>query len=159
MLGRRPIRRFIKWAGLLLTGLLTIIWVGSLWFYASYRFEHTRWIVVAGRFQIESDLTLFGGPGEWHRWQFDYLKMNSLPRTMYWRFDYSPADGFGSIPRIWIPLWSFVLLAGVPTGVLFTRDALARRRLSMQGKCPSCKFDLTGLPANALCPECGKKSP
>ncbi len=123
-----------------------------------YRGERWHTAIGAGRIQFGWDEPYVGGPGKWIRWRFVYTKMNGNPRTLYWKFSYGPEAGIGATPLLFIPLWFPALFAAIPTGLLFTRDALARRRLFMQGRCPSCSFDLAGLPHNSPCPECGKKS-
>ncbi len=52
-----------------------------------------------------------------------------------------------------IPFWIPLLLAGLPTTLLWWRD----RRRVQPGHCP-CGYDLTGN-VSGICPECGLKTP
>jgi hypothetical protein len=52
------------------------------------------------------------------------------------------------------PLPLLLTLAGVPVLVSGVR---ARRRAKV-GACPACGYDRRGIPAAAVCPECGKKT-
>lgn len=70
-------------------------------------------------------------------------------------FEYS--DNFKGVPfvSIGVPGWFLALLVAAPTAIVWRRDWLAHK-LSLQGKCPHCTFDLIGLHVDANCPECGK---
>ena len=52
-----------------------------------------------------------------------------------------------------IPAWIAVMLAGVPTAVLWQFD---RRKTIPPGHCRSCHYNLTGN-VSGRCPECGEK--
>lgn len=54
---------------------------------------------------------------------------------------------------IFVPMWCPLLLVAAPT-VLAWRSTW-RRRLRI-GRCQGCGYDLTALPAAAVCPECGR---
>jgi hypothetical protein len=72
---------------------------------------------------------------------------NPGPRVLWW-FG-SESDGMGS----WVacaPIWAALLPLTAGTGLVFWR---ARRRLPSH--CPNCRYDRSGLPAGAVCPECG----
>ena len=64
--------------------------------------------------------------------------------------------GFNGIARwnrddIWIILSSLITII---TAVLLART-LRTRKFSKMHECPSCGYDLQGLPENTKCPECG----
>jgi len=52
-----------------------------------------------------------------------------------------------------VPLWIPLTLCGVPSAIAWR--AHLRRRRRGPASCPSCGYDLRGLPASAPCPECG----
>ena len=52
-------------------------------------------------------------------------------------------------------LWPIPLLLWTPAALLLRSGYRARRR-AMTGRCSKCGYDLTGLGADAPCPECGK---
>jgi hypothetical protein len=85
-------------------------------------------------------------PWEWHRG----------PRIppMEW---FGPM--YGSTPSgrtyIWIPLWTPWLLAAAGSALLWFRD----RPPQPLDKCPRCRYDRRGLPADSPCPECGTAAP
>jgi rubrerythrin len=51
-------------------------------------------------------------------------------------------------------LWPLVLAALALTLYAWHLDTLARRRARLNF-CPKCNYDRTGLPKDAVCPECG----
>lgn len=53
-----------------------------------------------------------------------------------------------------IPYWIFALPLLITTWLARTLDARAAR-LAQPGRCPACRYDRSGLPPEALCPECG----
>ena len=54
-----------------------------------------------------------------------------------------------------VPLWLPALLIAAPSAWLWWRDR-QRWGLGPAGRCAACGYDLTGLPAGAACPECGR---
>ncbi len=89
----------------------------------------------------------------------------------------APSSGYISKPR-WVPVvdgnWERHLLPGVPVfpqfviGAAFNSGFIAlafhcvgtirRRSRTRTGHCPTCGYDLVGLPAGTTCPECGAAS-
>jgi hypothetical protein len=57
------------------------------------------------------------------------------------------------IALVWLPVWLFILLTGVPTAWLFRRD-WKRGRIERAHLCPKCGYNLRGQLADG-CPECG----
>ena len=51
-----------------------------------------------------------------------------------------------------VPHWAALLFFAIPTTYLWQRDL----RCSGPGRCQRCGYDLAGLPAGAVCPECGR---
>ena len=58
----------------------------------------------------------------------------------------------GETSTLVVPLWFVALLAAAPIGWRWHRD---RRERLGRGHCPKCGYDLVGLAAGAVCPECG----
>jgi hypothetical protein len=56
-----------------------------------------------------------------------------------------------------IPLWTPLLVLAIPAQWLWLSHQRALKR-DRAGRCPSCAYDLRGLPEGAPCPECGAKS-
>ncbi|MBU0617500.1 MAG: hypothetical protein KKI02_07270 [Planctomycetes bacterium] len=104
-----------------------------------------------------------------------YWKVQDIPRMTpvtarqpgHWV--YPATQGWADIAKVWsrealrprlyfqaglrwvnIPLWLPLVVAAVPTGVLFWRD----RRRTPPGHCQNCGYDLTGN-VSGRCPECG----
>jgi hypothetical protein len=63
-----------------------------------------------------------------------------------------------------VPLWrGFLLDTGVygafAFALSFVPGAVRRRMRAARGLCPSCRYDLSGLPPGSPCPECAAKPP
>jgi hypothetical protein len=148
---RRRVRTFGKWAGAAVTVLLLIVWAGSAWWMVRGPLtQRTHLQIVAGRV----DVIRFGPKSEmpammpWQR-----LERHRMP--FRWWFG---TKTYVSAPIQYdvagIPLWSLLLLTGVPTAWMFRTD-WKRRRIERAGLCPKCGYDLRGLPDGRACPECG----
>jgi hypothetical protein len=107
---------------------------------------------------------------------FNYMSLPSLPIRPGWRFERgpgmhkwswaiwpsavsrktNPASGGGRECYAWLPLW-------IPAGVVLPITLLAwtsgSRRKRLLRACPSCGYDLSGLPPGSPCPECAAKAP
>jgi hypothetical protein len=56
-------------------------------------------------------------------------------------------------PIVGLWVWSLLLLAGPNAS---WRRAERRRSLIARGLCPRCRYELSGLPGSAVCPECSE---
>lgn len=125
----------LRWAGLILTLLILAVYAANLPFYSGsslgpnwrWRMEHGRFLVA--RSSVESRESFYIAPNS-----------EGLRFRPDWRF--TAGDWRVNIP-LWIP---FLLVAGA------TAAAWRPRR---RAGCPRCGYDMTGLPAAAVCPECG----
>ena len=140
------IRKTVKWGG---AAVLVIVfaWAASGWWWAVW-WLGSGWRIGIGRGQVswESFIPFPGFPKgvEWHR-------MPSGP-TWDFGFKWNPSSTFGGIN---IPLWALaVLVVGLTAAVAWLLNARDRRR-GRAGRCSKCNYDLTGLVAGAVCPECG----
>lgn len=143
------------WALTIAAAMLAVVWVVSMRFYPSY--SGRRWSAAFYRGGIglvtRSDYLLGDDDGfEWY---------DSGDWVSLWWFSYedkktSPVSDLS----IWqIPLWPFILLTGVP-GVWMLAKSRRGKGDAGANLCPSCGYDLTGLPPTkrgpVACPECGK---
>ncbi|MCC6908082.1 MAG: hypothetical protein IT430_09095 [Phycisphaerales bacterium] len=142
---RRRLRSTCKWGGTVLTVLLLVVWVGSVWWECSLGMRKTGGITANG-----------GMVSIW------YIETPDHPRIeftctferhlgpMQWWFD-SHRFTTGAVTVGWfaIPTWVIVLPFGVPALWLWYHD-----RRHAPGLCVKCGYDLRGT-AHAVCPECG----
>jgi len=151
-------RRFLKWAGLLICLLLVPVYVASGFrtFYWGWRpwgwnpnapsgypaTEESRILILEN-----GCLCLYYGP--------------ALAEQLGWKVRDSGEHGIDLWPDpadpavvIGVPLWLLFLLVAAPTGRLWWVD----RRRVQPGKCRQCGYDLTGN-QSGVCPECGTRVP
>jgi hypothetical protein len=134
------IRKTIKWGGAVVTGLLVVVWIGSM-FVAGNRRGPNGWAAAgAGRVGIG-----------WYNQSgsFDQPWFVMTSPKINWSIEANRG-------RLIIPLWLPVALSLVFTASVHWYDVYARRRaLARINLCPKCKYDRAGLAAGAVCPECG----
>ncbi len=144
------IRKTVKWGGAVVSVLLLVVWVASVWCGVGY---HTLY----KGFGISSGILAVTGttppqaeymPG----WAFDADR--SIDRMRWW-FDV----GTTSLEwRLIVPLW---FLAALPLvlSVIAARLEITARRRANKHLCTKCKYDRIGLAVGAVCPECGAAAP
>jgi hypothetical protein len=160
-------RRILKWAGLVVSLLILVVWAVSLRWHLQYR----RAIGVAKPFTLMRDAqngmisshsgelvrcreaTLSRGRikcGTWvsRPWELGW-QVRVPPASPWWRPLYQRSAG-GTL--VLIPLWVLFLIAAIPTGLLWWCD---RRRIP-PGHCQNCGYNLT-CNVSGVCPECGEK--
>ncbi len=141
------IRKTIKWVGVVVMVLLIVAWLGSgRWWIAIGNSTGGVLTLESGRLNvlIRAEISSYTStPG---------LSLTAHDYRLSWTFESRHQGDFFYC----IPLWSFVLVAGIMTWGLWWYDALASRcdRLS-QIRCPTCNYDRKGISLNAPCPECG----
>lgn len=145
------IRKTIKWGGLSASVLLVIVCVASFWLWISLNSPHSRAAILTGGVLIVSRYhhppfalghawNVVVEPTAFHvLWDFQFL--NTGP---YW--------------LIRVPVWLLIAVCAVPTSIAWHLDSCAARRVSI-GTCPACRYNRTGLPLGAVCPECGTVAP
>jgi hypothetical protein len=145
---RSKFRSTCKSAGAVVTVLLVAIWIGSGWWRCAFYALPTL-----STYVDNGKLTM-----TWKQpWTFkpERVTWSVVERSAY-RFDWSfhlwqhtYANG---VRQTWvdIPLWSIVLLVGLPTATIWYRDWPRRPA----GLCRKCRYDLRGTD-HKVCPECG----
>lgn len=161
---RSRTRRVLKWVGLvgcLLTicaGILSMFWEpevglltegGAHFVIVRLRFGSMNFFLVNDEAGMLTGAlnTVYGG-GRWRR-----ISAIDPPRREFswlpWLREARTPRGESLFSEIDIPLWTILVVIGVPTAFLWYRD---RRR--PKGHCRSCGYDLTGN-VSGVCPECG----
>jgi hypothetical protein len=144
-------RKTIKWAGTAATLLLLAAWVASgRWHARGYLANGYSVDLYKGCVLIELD----NRPAE----RDVGSRLGRYTRTEP-HYLWSWSSLFASYPQgllITIPLWLPTLPLLLTTAAAWRLDTRARRRIRAGARpCPSCTYDLTGLPTPAPCPECG----
>lgn len=140
----------MKWGCTVLTVLLLVVWVGSAWWEAGFGLDPT------GGFEVNGGRLLIGWIEPWSMdpddgWWFPPGR-HSSPFKLWFKLTRDTFSDHTST-TIFVPIWSLVLLSGVPTVWLWYRDR--RRR---HGLCANCGYDLRGS-VSGVCPECGTPPP
>lgn len=135
------------WGALALAGLFLAAAGGSARFYCYATWGHLMAVAAGGRAEISWFTTAHWGPlhCEWGRHQGSYR----------WWFGWY--DGAAMLPTArvrgaHIPFWFLAALSG---GVAAGLWRGGRRSCPGSGVCGRCGYDLAGLGAGAVCPECG----
>lgn len=140
------IRKTIKWGGALVVLLSLACWVGSAWVWVDYVGDRALVMLDFGRVS----LTVYGddqdpdGPG----W---YVRVAGPQHRGRFAWGFERINPWRDAVRYYCPLWVPVMLCACPTAFAWWRD----RRWRAAGHCPGCRYNLSGLPAGAVCPECG----
>ena len=145
-LTRRKLRRVGKWAGLVFVCAMLGLGVASRWFQFEVRCDQACVAMYAGAVEV---CVANRGLRDLYRTH----RMFSA-RTFHW-YVWTPGYGFFSDVGIdafcvIVPVWLIALVVGALTAWLWYRD------WNRPTRCADCGYDLTGLPAGAVCPECGK---
>ena len=149
-------RRIAKWVLLTLTLMSAMLWIASAVAVVAYwtRTPTTNTLVALG----EGSLRVERGPPD--RME-EPARQSEVHFEAYWSmvgisvrwWPFFVTD----TPRVFtavIPLWIPTLLFASPTAWFFYRD-----RYISANHCPNCRYNLSGLPPTAPCPECGKARP
>lgn len=140
------VRKAVKWGGVVLTALLLVTWLTSIWWFARAG-TGTGYssIVSGGGITIGFDPgTYFVRDAAWCEWGAARTSMGGW----FSAFDNGVAWSF------FCPLWPLLFLGAGATVLVWRNDTLARRHDSF-GSCQACGYALEGLPNGSTCPECG----
>ncbi|MCL4196578.1 MAG: hypothetical protein KJZ69_03720 [Phycisphaerales bacterium] len=145
-------RSTIKWGGTVLTVLLLLAWVGSRWRkFGGYMLPTAAATVDGGQLCIgwlEPWSPIPDSDGCIWVWSHSYQEF-----AWWFDFDGGPIQTGHTALYVYVPVWTLVLLAGLPTASVWYRD---RRRAP--GLCIKCGYDLRGN-TSGVCPECGGEAP
>ena len=138
----------MTWIGAVITLFLLIVWVGSGWFICGAGCVPTLFVQVCDGVLRINWMQGVQVRGDWKAFPIHF---HGLIKFIWWFGVHRSAVS----AHLDIPLWTVVLLTGVPTYLIWRRDRRARR--SGPATCPQCGYDLTGLPSGGdhACPECG----
>lgn len=141
---RRRIRRFAKYVGLVLCAVILVLWLKSRWqswgvWYVSSRGHRSTALLEKGRIEVLVDVRASSRDPEGWTW---YQLESDAPEWV-WSFHW---EGSFVVCPLWIPFF----LVAIPTIALWYVDRRPR-----SGRCPECRYDLTGNTTN-VCPECGQ---
>jgi len=144
---RSRLRIACKRGGTVLTALIIALWIGSGWWTLGGPLSSTSGVeLYAGRLEFvytDGVPLLFEGG-----WRLIYRHRAGIA----WSFDRLNAPGI-LVTAVCVPLWSLVLLTGMPTAWLWLKG-----RCVVVGACAECGFDLCGADHD-VCPECGAPPP
>ena len=138
---RSRTRRVLKWAGLLVSVLLVVAYVVSVWATVLCRVGSCDFGLSTGLLRVSSGLSF-----QSHSRLTAYLHE---PPSIY---RISELTVFSGARNDIVPLWALIVLAALPTALLWWLD---RRRIP-PGHCRKCGYNLTGN-VSGRCPECGER--
>ena len=142
----RAVNRVGKWAGVGAVVLAVAVYVASFWWVAVVH-DGIEDEVGVGRGSLWVDWGK--GPDSSETW-IGYVKPlanSGVPPTWWFRF-----VRWGEHGSYWVPLWFPALALGATTAWLW------RHSKPGPGRCVKCGYSRAGLPAGAVCPECGTRS-
>ncbi len=144
------IRKTIKWGGAVVTVLLGVVWIGSLWWLANHTspFGNSEQVGCGAVWIVRSHSPNAGIASA----IFQVRRHSEQPVwTPVWGSHGMPGGWYLRLP-LWLPMTFLVAI----TLAAWRVDTLARRRARLN-LCPKCNYDRTGLRggAGAVCPECG----
>jgi len=172
MARRSKTRRVLKWTGTVVCALLLGMLVLSAWYEVTWRGSDAVVGLVDGTVGCILDRSeqRFGIPGivtstrhgslpvptGWAVFWSDASAWRERLSSLWWlpRVQRLPGVMAGVLTVVSVPIWIPLLLAAVPTAVLFWRD---RRRIP-PGHCQQCGYNLTGN-VSGRCPECATPCP
>ncbi len=155
------IRKAVKWGGLVLTVVLTVVWVASAWWVAVWAARDGHLILIGSGRAVYAHEPRFLTGGLRPGWSFGQSGVPLSPsaargfprRKPEFRWWFGTSDSTRRTGSA-LPLWCPALLMVIPTTLAWRFDLLARRRARI-GACPTCGYDRRGITGDLSCPECG----
>ncbi len=151
------IRKTVKWGGAVVTVLLVVVWIGSLWWQVSLDCGHGVDVGIAG-----GRLALAFDQEQWPSYP-GKLALHRRPQQMR-KMGWGPEHRVDIVltatqlgirgEHYAVPIWMLASGGLLGTVCMIRFDSLARRRARI-GLCPKYRYDRAGLAADAVCPECG----
>ncbi len=145
------IRKTVKWGGAVLTVLLLATFVAS-WWWKPYCYP-LPWQSVSlppGAVMIYYDRHVPKPLFELRRAILADGRAMTLRGVLRGRLDADARNGL-----IVVPLLPLIGVTLVTTAAMWRLETLARRCHARAGHCPKCNYNRHGIPAQAVCPECG----
>ena len=140
----------MKWAGLLGCSLLVVTWAVTHGGGVFFRVWPNHLAISAGGVRYLR-YTISPNRGPEFYWMDDPLNnMSVVPSFQLSKIFLADGRQAGPDWQFDMPFWCLLLLAGVPTYILWRRDRVP------EGYCKTCYYDLTGN-ESGVCPECGTK--
>ena len=160
------LRNTFKWGGVALTTLLVMGWIVSGQWHVNCLLPDgvvlniSNGVLSMDIGSVDHVFSNYGADSYFERgWHVGPAHINA--GCYYDRGYHLTWWGWGpSLPYICsyaVPVWVLILPTVAVSAVAWRQDAASRR--CPRFHCFRCGYDLTGLPANGLCPECGSKMP
>ncbi|MBX3380165.1 MAG: hypothetical protein KF805_08710 [Phycisphaeraceae bacterium] len=161
------IRKTVKWAGAVLTGILLLLAACSVPWVVRWRGQNGWWVgLIPFAFQFGHNSSPNAGPFGWDGYviqsdwsPFLHFEFNTQDR--YWGTSLTGVlSGKVASPsgtRYWyarVPIYALLIPILLSTGIAWRLDFIARRRARV-GACAICGYDLSAASPNSNCPECG----
>jgi len=146
--------RVAKWSGTLCCVLIAGLWLLTVPTIGRFRIE-VHWIgnrsivsLSEGCLTFSRNVLAPSQPGRWYAACVTGRPFNRPPMVYgLWR-PFVRTDPAAQM--VMLPMWLALLGCAVPTGLLW----FPGRRPAAVGRCPKCRYDLTGN-VSGRCPECG----
>lgn len=153
-------RRIVKWGGAALSAAFLAAWLASARWCLEWHDGTLNEVVVqcgAARITCETGPSVsYSVKNGWYFWKLPETSLSVWRPRLQLSSYHSTTPGVDvRITYATLPLWMPVALALVPTVAAWYLDGRARRRVAPH-LCPKCRYDRTGLAAEAACPECGQ---
>jgi hypothetical protein len=136
----------------------------GLWLYSGTRLTHVMCSTPARALSLRAEQGCinvdFGRPQFWMPAASPMFSVSRLPKDQRgypgWRWLFDWKLTLRGRCYIQVPLWSVAAAVSIISGAAWFGHC---RRVVARCACPSCNYDLSGLPPGSPCPECATKPP